>query len=112
MHFSYDLEKTLTDKERRAAKVLEKFRDVVANRDKNLALRNFYENRKEVEDSKLFEILNKMPKGAIHHIHTTAGPPVDVYVEMTRDPMVFYNEREKLFKVFPKPKEQIEEGYV
>ena len=52
-----------------------------------------------------------MPKGAIHHIHTSAAPPVDVYLELTRDPIVYYNEREKLFKVFTKTS-QVEDGYV
>ena len=43
-----------------------------------------------------------MPKGAIHHIHTSAAPPVDVYVSLTHDPIVYYNEREKIFKIYPK----------
>lgn len=67
----------------------------------NIVLHDFYDNFKTVEESKLFEVLNKMPKGAIHHIHTSAAPPVDVYLSLTYDPIVYYNEREKIFKVFP-----------
>jgi len=42
-----------------------------------------------------------MPKGALHHIHTSAAPPVETYVKLTYDPIVYFNEREGLFKVFP-----------
>ena len=42
-----------------------------------------------------------MPKGGLHHVHTTAAPHVDVYIELTYDPATYYNEREGLFKVFP-----------
>lgn len=66
-----------------------------------MVIRDFYDNRAKVEDSKLFQVLNKMPKGAIHHIHTSAAPPIETYMSLTYDPIVFYNEREKLFKIFP-----------
>lgn len=112
MHFSYSLEKGLSDKERRAAKVLEKFRSQLDNRDFNAALRDFYEYRPQVEKSQLYEILDKMPKGGIHHIHTTASPPVDVYVELTHDPAVYYNNREGLFKIYPKGEVQRDDGYI
>jgi len=52
-----------------------------------------------------------MPKGAIHHIHTSAAPPVDVYVKLTYDPFVYFNERDAIFKVFPK-EHQVEDGYL
>jgi hypothetical protein len=51
-----------------------------------------------------------MPKGAIHHIHTSAAPPVEVYMKLTYDPIVYFNEREKIFKVFPNHEK--EDGYV
>jgi hypothetical protein len=53
-----------------------------------------------------------MPKGAIHHIHTSAAPPVDVYVSLTHDPIVYYNEREKIFKIYPKGESQRDDGYI
>jgi len=76
-----------------------------------VVIRDFYENKPKVEGSKLFDVLNKMPKGAIHHIHTSAAPPIEVYMSLTYDPIVFYNEREKLFKIFPKTTMK-EDGYV
>ena len=64
-----------------------------------------------VEKSKLYDIINKMPKGSIHHLHTSAAPPIEVYLKMTYDEMVYYNERDGLFKVFPNPA-HAEDGYV
>ena len=64
-----------------------------------------------MENSRLFNALNLMPKGAIHHIHTTAANPVDAYLKLTYDERVYYNNREKLFKVFPKH-DGVPEGYL
>lgn len=106
------MEAGLTDKERRAAKVIEKFRSQLDNPDYNAAIRDFYANRKTIESSKLYELLNCMPKGAIHHIHTSAAPPVDEYLKLTYDPIVYYNEREKIFRIYPKGEEQRDDGYI
>ena len=102
MHFSYDLEATLTPAERKADEKLQKLTRTLRNPHYDVVIRNFFENKKNVEKSALFHVLNKMPKGAIHHIHTSAAPPVDVYVSLTYDPIVYYNEREKIFKIYPK----------
>ena len=51
-----------------------------------------------------------MPKGALHHIHTSAAPHVDTYIELTYEKETHYNEREGLFKVFPDMHH--EDGYV
>lgn len=53
-----------------------------------------------------------MPKGAIHHLHTTASIPVEAYLEMTRDDRVYYNDKQKLFRVFPRQDRWKEEGYI
>ena len=45
-----------------------------------------------------------MPKGSIHHLHTSAAVPVDIYLKMTYEDIVYYNERDGMFKVFPDPK--------
>jgi len=50
--------------------------------------------------TQLYQILSKMPKGGLHHVHTTAAPHVDVFIELTYEPETYYNEREGLFKVF------------
>ena len=42
-----------------------------------------------------------MPKGALHHLHTTAAPSTDFYIKLTYNEAVYFNEREKLFKVAP-----------
>jgi hypothetical protein len=57
---------------------------------------------KELQESKLFKALNVMPKGAIHHIHTTAANPIEAYLKLTYDDMVYYSKRDELFKVYPK----------
>ena len=61
----------------------------------------------------MFHMLDKMPKGAIHHMHTTASPHIDVYMKLTYDDRVYYNERDNLFKVFPIPgKLNVMDGYL
>jgi hypothetical protein len=42
-----------------------------------------------------------MPKGAIHRLHTIAGPNIDFYIKLTYNDNVYYNERDNLFKVAP-----------
>jgi hypothetical protein len=110
LHFSYDLEAGLTQKERQANEKLTKLKEQLCNPNFNVVIRDFFEHKKMVEDSKLFEVLNMMPKGGIHHIHTTAAPPVGTYMQLTYDPIVYYNDREKMFKVFPKHKKL--DGYL
>lgn len=77
----------------------------------NASARNFYEMKPLVEKSKLHNLLLNMPKGAIHHIHTSAAPPADTYMELTHEESVYYNERDALLKVFPK-EEQVQDGYM
>jgi len=61
--------------------------------------------------SQLYQVLSSMPKGGLHHVHTTAAPHVDVFLELTYDPVTYYNEREGLFKVF-QDHENREDGFV
>ena len=56
-------------------------------------------------------MLNTMPKGAIHHIHTTAATPIDAYLKLTYDERTYYSERENLFKVYPLH-EGVADGYI
>lgn len=102
-HFSYGLEAGLTDAERKADGLLKVMREKVANNGElNRTIHDFFENKEVMESSDLFKVLNRMPKGAIHHIHTTAANPIDAYLKLTYDDRVYYNNREKLFKVYPK----------
>lgn len=42
-----------------------------------------------------------MPKGGNLHVHSTAANLLDSYVKITYDDRVYYNEKERLFKVYP-----------
>ena len=78
----------------------------------NLTIHNFYKARPEIERSALYGALHAMPKGANHHVHTTAANPIDAYVALTYDKRVYYNKRESLFKVYPQEDAVIGDGYV
>ena len=63
-----------------------------------------------MKNSTLYKIFDFMPKGGLHHLHTTAAPSVECYLKLTYNESVYFNEREKLFKVAPKGLD--EDGYV
>lgn len=67
----------------------------------NLTIHGFYEQKKKIEESRLYKALYHMPKGGIHHLHLTAACPVDFLVKLTYDEIVYFSERENMFKVFP-----------
>ena len=111
-HFSYSLEAGLTDDERAADVKLRAMRDEIADNEKmNRTIHNFWEHKETMENCSLFKALNSMPKGGIHHIHTTAANPIDAYLELTYDDAVYYQNKEKLFKVYPKH-EGVADGYI
>jgi hypothetical protein len=92
--------------------ILKKYRDEIANNEKyNLTIHNFFENKEKMENCKLFKALDLMPKGGIHHIHTTAANSADSYMKLTYDERVYYSERFRLFKVYPKHLD-VEDGYL
>ena len=114
LHFSYDQHLTETEDEKLANEKLQKLKSSGPNPLLtplyNVVLHNFFKNKEKVENSDLFKVLDKMPKGGLHHIHTTAAPHVDTYIGLTKYKETHYNEREGLFKVFPDMKH--EDGYV
>jgi adenosine deaminase CECR1 len=110
LHFSYEESEKLTDIERTADANLTKLRKQLATPLYNVVLQNFYKVKPVIEAHKLYQVLDSMPKGALHHIHTTASPHVEEYIKLTYDPVVAYNEREGLFKVLL-GKEQLD-GYI
>lgn len=61
-------------------------------------------------ESDLYKILNHMPKGGLHNLTSIAALPVEFYIKLTYHESVYFNEREKLFKVAPNGLE--EDGYV
>jgi hypothetical protein len=66
----------LTDEERKANDKLQKIIGQLSNPKDDIILKNFYDTKPEIEKSKLYEVLDKMPKGGLHHVHTTASCPV------------------------------------
>lgn len=76
----------------------------------NVVLQDYYDMKPRIEGSDLYRMLDLMPKGALHHLHTTASPCVEEYIKLTYDPVVAYNEREGQFKVLL-GKEQLD-GYM
>lgn len=103
MHFSYDLEASLTDEERIADKILAKHKIIDGLKDDNfnIVVHDYFTHFDKLRNSKLYQIFDKMPKGGLHHVHTTAAPAVDLYVKLTYNDFVYFNEREKIFKVAP-----------
>ena len=51
-----------------------------------------------------------MPKGAIHHLHSSAAPNLDSYIKLTYYDCVYFNERDRLFKVATNGLD--EDGYI
>ncbi len=101
MRFSADLPE-LTAEEKQAEEKLNKLKGELSDDKYNISIHNFFETRPKLLKSKLYEMLNEMPKGALHHLHTTASPSGDFYMKLTYNDSVYYNEREQLFKVAPK----------
>ena len=110
LHFSYDMHCQITEDEKLANEKLQKLKGALLTPMYNVVLHDFFKNKEKVEGSDLFKVLDAMPKGALHHIHTTAAPHVDTYIQLTYNPVTHYNEREGLFKVFPDMRH--EDGYV
>jgi hypothetical protein len=54
MHFSYELEATLTEEERKADQKLQKYKDELVNPLYSAVVRDFYESRNKVESSTLY----------------------------------------------------------
>ena len=102
LDFSYGLEAGLTDDERLADKKLLEWRDEIASPVKNLTIHNFFVHNETMKKCKLYRALNVMPKGALHHVHTSAANPIECLLHLVDDPTVFYSKRDKLFKVYPK----------
>lgn len=102
----------MTDDERRANEKLMVWREEVANdHTYNATIHNFFQNKAMLEASKLYRALNVMPKGGLHHIHTSAANPVNAYIQLTYDDKVYWSQHERLFKVYPKH-EGVAEGYI
>ena len=71
-YFTYDV-KELTYQERIVNQEIQKLRDEIIQRDKSPLLLDFYEGKKIIENSKLMNMLELMPKGAHLHLHSKAS---------------------------------------
>ena len=111
--FSWDLESKLTVAERKANLKLLDMRDKVSLEGiHNLLIKNFHQQKQEIEKSAIYKALLAMPKGANHHVHTTAANPIDSYIKLTYDHRVYFNKRESMFKVYPQQNPEIPDGYL
>jgi len=85
--------------------------EVADNENYNMTIHNHFEVKERVVQSKLYKVLDQLPKGGVHHIHTTAQFPLATYLKLTHDERVYFSEKDKMFKVFPKA-DQVEDGYI
>ena len=99
-HFSYDVKSQATAEEHKANEKLTELKNSLVTPLYNVTIHDFYAVKDKLMKTQLYELLSKMPKGGLHHVHTTAAPHVDVFIELTYEPETYYNEREGLFKVF------------
>ena len=94
----------MTEDERQADEKLIKLRDIIASKDYSCTINKFKELHSKVENSGIYDAINEMPKSAIHHIHSTAAIPSEAFIDLTREDIVYFNDREKLLKCYPNPK--------
>lgn len=111
MSFSYDLQQQMTEEEKVADQKLMVLRDIIASKDYSCTINRFKELHSLVQASGIYSAINEMPKGAIHHIHSTACIPVEAFLDLTRDDSVYFNDRDKLLKCYPNPKKQQIDSY-
>ena len=110
-HFSYGVKSQATDVEKAANEKLAELKNQLVTPLYNVTLHDFYSVKEKLEKHQLYSVLSDMPKGGLHHVHTTAAPHVDTYIELTYEPETYYNERQGLFKVFVNPAMK-EDGFV
>lgn len=96
-HFSRDI--VLQKMELNAEKKLLQLREEMFAEDPSLVTGLYYDKYQKLKASKLYEALMVMPKPAVHHVHTTAGAPVEYLIKLTYEDYVYYNDRAQLFKV-------------
>ncbi len=110
-HFSYDVKSKATDAERAANEKLKLLKDSLVTPTYNVTIHDFYKVQDGLMKTQLYQVLSDMPKGGLHHVHTTAAPHADIFIELTYEPETYYNERQGLFKVFQNAASK-EDGFV
>jgi len=89
-YFTVDVSE-LSEKEKQVDEYMSKLRDDIVQGDHTPLLLPFYESKKIVENSKIYDVLQKMPKGAQLHSHVAAAFPMDVFINLTYNDNVYFN---------------------
>lgn len=63
-----------------------------------------------VKESKLYQVIDAMPKMAVHHLHSTCMAPLSCLIKLTYYDCVYLNERVRSFKIIKRG--SVEEGYI
>lgn len=92
----------LTEEEEKANEKFKAMRDELVKDGQMHFLNGYYDSMKVISESKLYNTLINMPKGAHLHLHLTASAHVDFLVELTKDDVIYYNTKKNKLKVYPK----------
>lgn len=99
----------LTEEEKKADEVLQDMKDQLLENGQMPFLENYYDSKAKVEKSKLYNALKTMPKGAHLHYHLTASAPLNLLMDLTKESIVYYNQKKNKLKIFSKG--DTEEGF-
>lgn len=108
-YFTFDVGE-LSPQERIADQALQKLRAEVVQGDHSPLLLDFYEGKQVIENSRLMQTLELVPKGAHLHLHVEAGISIEEVVKFTTNDFVYYNVDKNLFKTAPNGLD--EAGYI
>lgn len=89
----------MTKAEINAERKLFQLRDEILEKEPGVINGKFPQMRDYLLTTKLYKVLDAMPKPAVHHVHLTAGCPTKFLIELTYNDFVYYNDRLMLFKV-------------
>jgi hypothetical protein len=99
---------SLSESERHAEEKLNAIRDEIITpihskskkKRMNPTIHNFFEMVDEVKQSKLHQVMTKMPKGGHHHLHLTAACHIDFLMELMNEDIVHFSEKHGEFRVY------------
>lgn len=99
----------LTEEELKADQKLEELKNKILEGDNVPFLQHYYESKPIIENSEMYKALVKMPKGGNLHYHLTAAAPLELLMELTKEDIVYYHQKNNVISVFPNGNP--EEGY-
>lgn len=68
-------------------------------KDPCIIMGSYFDKKSIIENSKLYEAFNELPKPVLHHIHSTCLAPVDYLIKLTYNDYVYLNIRTNCFLV-------------